>query len=155
MCLCKRKNVCFPMCLQPYMSKRVSIHGLSRAHLVFLASFKLYFHRRESLIRSSLGFAACELFGKPGSLSDPHRLWAEKPVARKGFHSPAQETDPGGGKEKTTMIRSPKQVNAAPEPSCHLIKMKQCSGWGGEGEGLLSREKKINAFTFTGWYLDG
>lgn len=63
-----------------------------------------------------------------GSLSDPHRLGAEKPGAGVGFHSLAQETDPGGGEEKTTMIRNPKQVNATPEPSCRLIKMKWCSG---------------------------
>ena len=34
---------------------------------------------------------------KPGSLSDPHRLRAEKPGAGIDFHLPAQQTEPGGG----------------------------------------------------------
>ena len=37
---------------------------------------------------------------KPGSLSDPHRLRAEKPGAGIDFHLPAQQTEPGGGERK-------------------------------------------------------
>lgn len=131
-CVYKESNVCFPVWLQPYRSKTVSICVLCSARLVFSASFQPYIQRRE-LIRSSSGFAPCDSFGKPGSLSDPHRLGAEKPGTGGGFHSQTQETDPGGGEEKTTMIRNPKQVNAAPEPSCHLIKMKWCSSLGEKG----------------------
>lgn len=84
---------------------------------------------------------------KPGSLSDPHQLRAEKPGAGIDFHLPAQQTEPGGvggggGKEKTTspMIRNHRQVNVAPEPGCYLIRMKRRSGWGGGGGGWGRRE---------------
>jgi len=95
----------------------------------FSASFQLYVQKNELLIRSSSGFAMCESFGKPGSLSDPHRSRAEKPGAGKDFHIPAQQTEPQGEGEgwwgsTSPMIRNPQQV----KPGCHLIRMKRCSG---------------------------
>ncbi len=60
------------------------------------ASSWLYVQKNELLIRSSLGFAAHESFRKPGSLSDLHRLRAEKPGAGKDFYLPAQQTELGG-----------------------------------------------------------
>lgn len=61
------------------------------------ASHPLYVQKNDLLIRSSSGFAAYESFGKQGSLSDPHRLRAEKPGAGTDFHLPAQQTEPGRG----------------------------------------------------------
>lgn len=45
-------------------------------------------------------FMPYKSFRKPGSLSDPHRLRAEKPGAGIDFHLPAQQTEPGGGKKR-------------------------------------------------------
>lgn len=109
----------------------------------FSASFWLYVQKSDLLIRFSSGFAAYEPFGKPGSLSDPHRLREEKPDAGLDFHLPAQQTDPeGGGGEKpvSPVIRNPQQVNVARLPVHRLIRLRK----GGAG-----------ALTFTGWPVDG
>lgn len=127
-----------------------------RGDSVFWASYWLYVQENDLLIRSSSGFAVYESFRKAGSLSDPHRLRAEKPGAGIDFHLLAQQTEPGGGEEKTTspMIRNHRQVNVAPEPGCYLIRMKRRSGWGGGGSLVVWRWKKRNASTFTGWHVD-
>lgn len=99
----------------------------------FSASFWLYVQKSDLLIRFSSGFAAYEPFGKPGSLSDPHRLREEKPDAGLDFHLPAQQTDPeggGGGREKpvSPVIRNPQQVNVAHLPVHRLIRLRKRRG---------------------------
>lgn len=53
--------------------------------------------------------------GKPGSLSDPHRLRAEKPCAGVDFHLHAQQTEARGRKDVW------KEVDVA--PGCFLIRL--------------------------------
>lgn len=108
----------------------------------FSASFWLYVQKSDLLIRFSSGFAAYEPFGKPGSLSDPHRLREEKPDAGLDFHLPAQQTDPEGGKRKACFPSDQKP----PASQCGSL---ACS------PSHQAEEEEGGALTFTGWPVDG
>lgn len=69
---------------------------------------------------------------KPGSLSDPHRLRAEKPGAGIDFHLPAQQTEPGGvggGGGKKRLL--PQWLETTVKSMWLLSLVAISSGWNG------------------------
>lgn len=104
------------------------------------ASYWLYVPKNDLLIRSSVGCAAHESFREPGSLSDPHQFRAKKPSA--GVHFLLSKQKWGVEKWLLPMIRNHCYVNVAPVPGSYLIRMKQCSGWGGGGSLVVWRWKR-------------
>lgn len=129
-CVCEGNIVC----LRSYARKGVSIQQHRSGSS---ASYWLYVQKNDLLIRSSSGFAAYESFRKPRSLSDPHRLRAEKPGAGIGFHLPAQQTQPGGGKKRLL----PQWLETTVKSMWLLSLVAISSGWNGaqaeEEEGAL------------------
>lgn len=90
-----------PVCTFVYEKEKVCFSSVLQSSTCLVSQhLSAYVYRRmdylsdlpQALQRSSHSV-------KPGSLSDPHRLRAEKPGVGIDFHLPAQQIDPGGGGE--------------------------------------------------------